>query len=239
MILEGKKKGLVKKLEREMKSYSKEHAYEKAAEARNKLFALKHIRDVALISADKNPSLILPFKKGENQISPFAKGGLRGIFRIEAYDISNISGQYAVGSMVVFDNINGQFESNKNEYRKFKIKTIQGADDVGMMREVLARRFNNNWPKPDLILLDGGTGHSHMAERLLKNLKLNISIVAVAKGPTRKISNFQFLISKQFPMTKFSNEIIKNRNLIKQIMDEAHRFAITYHKKVRKREFIK
>jgi len=68
----------------------------------------------------------------------------------------NIAGDYAVGSMVVFTN----GKPDKNEYRKFKIKTISGIDDVGMMREVLYRRFNNNWPKPELILLDGGKGAS-------------------------------------------------------------------------------
>jgi excinuclease ABC subunit C len=224
MILEGKKKGLVKKLEKEMKSYSKNHEYEKAAESRNKLFALKHINDIALISQG-DEKFQIPNSKFQN-------------FRIEAYDISNISGQFAVGSMVVF-NDDGP---DKAEYRKFKIRTIRDSDDVGMMREVLIRRFNNNWPKPNLILLDGGIGHLHMTERLLNNLKLSIPLVAVAKGPTRKISNFQFLISKQIQNPKSKNlvnDLLNDKNLIKQIMDEAHRFAITYHRKVRKREFIK
>jgi excinuclease ABC subunit C len=221
MILEGKKKSLVKKLEKEMKEYAKNNEFEKAADARNKLFALKHIRDVALISDNK-----------ELQVSGY---GLRDM-RIEAYDISNISGQHAVGSMVVFKNN----EPDKSQYRKFKIKTVEGSDDVGMMREVLLRRFKNDWPMPDLILLDGGAGHQYMAERLLRELKLRIPLAAIAKGPSRKISNFQFLISKQFPIPKFSNlkNIINDKNLIKQIMDEAHRFAIEYHRKLRKKSML-
>ena len=221
MILKGKKKGLIKKLEMEMKDYSKICEYEKAAEIRNKIFALKHIRDIALIAKDDDKSRIL-------------SAGWRTEFRIEAYDISNISGQYAVGSMIVFE---GE-ESKRSEYRKFRIKNIQGVDDIGMMREVLNRRFHNSWPKPDLLLLDGGLGHLHMAERLLRRLNLNIVLVAVAKGPERKKLEINYNANLQINTDPRIANIINNRNLIKQIMDEAHRFAITYHKKVRRREFI-
>ncbi len=221
MILEGKKKNLVKKLEKEMKDYAKQNEFERAGEIRNKIFALNHIRDIALVSKD------IEHETWSTEHN----------LRIEAYDISNISGQYAVGSMVVFKN----GEPEKSQYRKFKIKTIQGADDVGMMREVLTRRFNNDWLKPDLILLDGGTGHLNMYDRLMSELKLKIPAIAVAKGPTRKISNFQFIISNKIPMSKFSNDlktIASDRNLLGRIMSEAHRFAITYHRKARKAWFV-
>lgn len=230
MILKGNKKNLIKRLEKEMKECSKKHEFEKAAEARNKIFALQHIRDIALITKDMEHGT----KNMEQDL------------RIEAYDISNISGQYATGSMVVFKN----GDPDKSQYRKFKIKTIQGADDVGMMREVLTRRFNNNWPastrrdgsskrgwpKPDLILLDGGQGHLNMASNLLKTYKLDIPIVAVAKGPTRK--NLELRILNLEGKSGIKN-IVRNKLLIKQIMDEAHRFAIGYHKKLRKKEFAK
>jgi excinuclease ABC subunit C len=222
MILEGKKNGLLKKMEKEMKDYAKNNEFEKAGEVRNKMFALQHIRDIALISKEESFKI---------QNSKFK------IFRIEAYDISNISGDYAVGSMVVFKNN----EPDKSQYRKFKIKTIVGADDVGMMREVLLRRFKNNWPQPDLILLDGGQGHANMAARLLAELNLSIPLIAVTKGVNRKIFNFKFSILNEFSMSKFSNEmqnILRNKNLIKNIMDEAHRFAISYHRKVRKNNFV-
>jgi len=237
MILEGKKKGLVKKMEKEMKEDARKNEFEKAAEIRNKIFALKHIQDVALISSEGSTLALA-------KVEP-----LRDL-RIEGYDISNISGQYAVGSMVVFKNN----EPDKSQYRKFKIKTIQGADDVGMMREVLLRRFRRTppqpspwkgeedfWPQPDLIFLDGGKGHLNMSENLLKELGLSIPMVAVAKGPTRKISNFQFIISNQIPMSEIPKEILdimNNKNLIGQIMSEAHRFAIGYHKKLRRKSLI-
>ncbi|MCK9378939.1 MAG: UvrB/UvrC motif-containing protein [Candidatus Moranbacteria bacterium] len=219
MILEGKKKNLVKKLEKEMDNFSKKEEFEKAGEIKRKIFALKHIQDIALISErDDNFQINSKF------------------IRIEAYDISNISGQYAVGSMIVFDNSFGEIAPNKSEYRKFKIKTITGADDTGMMREVLIRRFRNNWTTPNAVFLDGGKGHLNMAEKLWKELGVNIPIVAVAKGITRK--NQELRIKNYESKINLEN-IIKNNNLIKSMMDEAHRFAISYHRKVRGREFLK
>lgn len=228
MILEGKKKNLVKKLEKEMVEFAKKHKFERAAEIRNKIFALQHIQDIALISRDMGDEM-----ENERDISQIPNP--KSQTRIEAYDISNISGQYAVGSMVVFIND----EPEKSEYRKFKIRTVQGTNDVGMMQEVLMRRFNNDWPKPDLILLDGGQGHLNMCEKLMRELKLDIPVVAVAKGPTRKISNFQFSISKQFPIPNELKIFVNNRILLGRIIEEAHRFAISYHRKVRRGNFTK
>jgi excinuclease ABC subunit C len=214
MILEGKKKNLVKRLEIEMREYAKKNEFEKAAEARNKLFALKHIHDVALIS-DSLQSTV-----DSSQA-----------FRVEAYDISNISGQYAVGSMVVFKNS----ELDKSQYRKFKIKTIEEANDVGMMREVLLRRFKNNWPMPDLIMLDGGIGHLNIAQKLISDLGLVVALAAVAKGPSRKKLEVR---SWNLENNMEIKKLLNNNNLIKQIMDEAHRFAITYHKKLRGKNLL-
>jgi len=222
MILEGKKKSLIKSLEREMKDFSKKNEFEKAVELRNKIFALKHIQDVALITSE-NFSLTPALSRRE-------RGNEEENLRIEAYDISNISGQYAVGSMVVF--FNG--EPDKSQYRKFKIKTIEGSNDVGMMVEVLFRRFRHlEWLKPDLILLDGGKGHLNMAEKVLKELGLEIPLVAVAKGPDRKNAKIQMTNDKQT-----MNYKLPTTNFIKNIMDEAHRFAISYHKKLRKKNFL-
>jgi excinuclease ABC subunit C len=246
MILEGRKQNLLKKMEKEMLTFSKQKAFEKAAMVRNRIFALKHIRDVALISQDFET---------ENNLK--TKSQKPKTIRIEAYDISNISGQYAVGSMVVFND--GQPE--KKEYRKFKIKTVEGIDDVGMMTEVLFRRFQHTeWTKPDLILLDGGLGHLHMAEKVLQELNLKIPLAAVAKGPTRKNVKIQMANDKQAtthnPQPTTHNQqlttnhekagelnleierLLKNKNLIKRIMDEAHRFAIGYHRKLRKKSFL-
>jgi excinuclease ABC subunit C len=237
MILAGKKKNLIRKLETETRNFAEKNEFEKAAQLRDKIFALKHIQDVALMTSE-NFSLTPTLSRRK-------RGNKEEKFRIEAYDISNISGQYAVGSMVVFSG----GEADKTQYRRFKIKTVEGINDVGMMAEVLFRRFRHTeWSQPDLILLDGGKGHLNMAEKVLKELNLEIPLVAVAKGPSRKISNFQFLtlptgrqISKQFPMSKLSNEIrstIDNKLFLSYIMSEAHRFAIGYHKKLRSRAFL-
>ncbi len=217
MILQGKKKKLLKVIKKQMREYSRKNEFEKAAEARNRIFALEHIRDVALIS-DESKHLML----GASNIKCLEK------CRIEAYDISNIGGDFATGAMVVFVDD----KPNKPQYRRFKIKTVKGANDIGMTREVLYRRFKNNWPKPDLILLDGGKGHLNMAERLLRNLKLKIPIVAVAKGPTRKkIDIYNTKTALAF------HEIIGNNELVEQIRSEAHRFAISYHKKLRRKKW--
>jgi len=216
MILEGKKNTLLKQLEKEMKAVAKKNDFEKAAELRNKVVALKHIQDVSLL--------------GRDEAVPRLYGGVDAL-RIEAYDISNISGQHAVGSMVVFKNNH----PDKSQYRKFKIKTVVGSDDVGMMREVLLRRFKNEWAQPDLILLDGGKGHLNMAQKLLLDLGLIIPTVAVAKGPTRKKLD---LYSGNYKLSKDINNILSDQNLLARIMGEAHRFAISYHRKVRRKSLF-
>jgi len=214
MILEGKKNTLLKQLEKEMKAFAKQNYFEKAADIRNKVFALKHIQDVSLLGRDEGV-----------ETQSIAS------LRIEAYDISNISGQHAVGSMVVFKNNH----PDKTQYRKFKIKTVVGSDDVGMMREVLLRRFKNDWAQPDLILLDGGKGHLNMAQKLLLDLGLIIPTVAVAKGPTRKKLG---LYSGNYELSKKINNILSDQHLLSRIMGEAHRFAIAYHRKVRRKNLL-
>ncbi|HOX10532.1 MAG TPA: excinuclease ABC subunit C, partial [Candidatus Moranbacteria bacterium] len=102
--------------------------------------------------------------------------------------------------------------------------------------EVLARRFGNNWTMPDLILLDGGVGHLNMAEKLLhEELGLAVNIGAVAKGRERNKLDLRFKIYDPRNEVK---EVFNDKNLIKRIMDEAHRFAIGYHRKLGRKDFI-
>ncbi len=213
LIFQGKKSSLVTKIKKEMTELAKKQLYEKARELRDKIFALEHIRDVALIGQDE-----------------FKENLQAGDFQnIEGYDISNLSGDYAVGSMVSF--LDGRAE--KKNYRRFKIKLVEKIDDVGMMKEVLARRLKRaEWPTPDLIILDGGKGHLNMAVALLKKLKLKIPILAVAKGPTRK--KLDLYSSEKTILVR-----IPHQKIIEQVRDEAHRFAISYHKKLRKKEWLK
>jgi len=211
MILQGKKKGLLTELKKQMREYSKKSEFEKAAEARNRMFALEHIRDVALISKD--------MAGGSTSIREVEPPS-----RIEAYDISNIGGDYATGSMVVFAGA----RPDKSQYRKFKIMTVTGIDDVGMMREMLRRRFQNDWPLPDLIFVDGGKGHLNMAENVVAEFGHDVPVVGVAKGSTRK--KVDMYHGKEALI--FQN-IISDEKLVERIRDEAHRFAIGYHKKLR------
>ena len=231
MILQGKKKNLLVEIKKQMKLSAKNDEFEKAAEARNRIFALEHIRDVALISDDMT-SLSLT-------LGTLPKVKLKEKIRIEAYDISNIGGDWSVGSMVVFSGNT----PDKSQYRKFKIKTVSGIDDVGMMREILYRRFNNNWSKPDLMILDGGKGHLNMAQKVIGDLKLRIPIIAVAKGPTRKkldVYQSKFLLTflgKNEELRKNYSNILSDIKLLERIRNEAHRFAISYHKKLRRKNW--
>ena len=133
--------------------------------------------------------------------------------------------------MVVF--ANGR--PDKSQYRKFKIKTVEGSDDVGMMKEILLRRFKNDWSMPDLVMLDGGQGHANMGTKLVQELGLIVPIVGVAKGPSRK--NLKFKISN-LKLNQEIKNVLDDKFLVKKIMDEAHRFAIAYHRKLRKKSFI-
>ncbi len=216
MFLAGKKKRVISELEKEMDSAAKEENFEKAAEIRNRIFALKHIRDVALIFKETPLSQSLS-PKG-------ARESMEKIFRIEAYDISNIFGKYATGSMIVFTD--GQVD--KGEYRKFKIKTVEGINDVGMMKEVLRRRLQHKeWTLPNLIFIDGGIGQYNGAQSVIRETGLHIPIVALAKGPDRKGEKI------------FSSIPIKiDVNFIKAIRDEAHRFAIWYHRQLRRKGLL-
>lgn len=208
LFFEGKKKKIIETLTREMNAASKNLEFEKAEKLRRQIFALQHIQDIALISEENFQSSTL---------------NLKFQYRIEGYDVSNISGTSASGAMVVFVNS----KPDKNEYRKFRIRTITQSDDVGMLKEVLRRRFNNNWPLPNLILIDGGKGQVNAAKSVISEFGLNIPILGIAKGPRREKNEFVGKIPKNID----AKTLIKVRN-------EAHRFAISYHKALRNKRFI-
>ncbi|MFA6296509.1 MAG: excinuclease ABC subunit UvrC [Patescibacteria group bacterium] len=141
--------------------------------------------------------------------------------RIECYDISNIQGKQATGSMVVFEN---GFPAKK-EYRLFKIKTIFQPNDVAMIKEVLDRRVHNDWPSPDLIIIDGGKPQINAALEILSNHNWQTSLISLAK---RFEEIYTPNTEKPINLPRDSKEL----HLLQQIRDEAHRFAITYHKKL-------
>lgn len=158
--------------------------------------------------------------------------------RIEAYDISNISGVQSVGSMVVFTN--GIKDSK--EYRKFKIKSIEGPDDYGSMREVLTRRFKRYEREkstdkrtgfgalPDLIMMDGGKGQVGICQEVLDEFGLDVKVIGLVKDDKHRTRGI--IYNNEEIMVKVTSPIYK---FIYQIQEEAHRFAISYHRKLRQK----
>ncbi|MFA5117774.1 MAG: excinuclease ABC subunit UvrC [Candidatus Omnitrophota bacterium] len=151
--------------------------------------------------------------------------------RIEAFDISNISGEQATGSCVSF--YNG--EPDKNNYRKFRIKTVKAIDDYGMLREVVLRRYSRlkreNAALPDLVLIDGGRGHLLAAQGVMKELGVTLPLVSIAK----QRENI-YTVSRRYPI-KFKEDT-PALNLIRRVRDEAHRFAVSYHHVLRRKKVI-
>ena len=163
--------------------------------------------------------------------------GLDEIIRMEAYDISNTNGFESVGSMVVYE----RGRPKRNDYRKFKIKGIKGADDYGSMREVLTRRFTHGLKErqenaelgkftafPDLILMDGGKGQVNVALQVLDELHLDIPVCGMVKDDHHRTRGLYYH-NEEIPIDRASEAF----RLITRIQDEAHRFAIEYHRQLR------
>ncbi len=213
LFLSGQKKLLVKKIEKEMGIAAKNQDFEDATRLRNQLHHLKKIQDIALL----NDSFL------KDKI--FTGASL--VKWIEGYDISNLGSSDKVGSMVVFD------ESGpvKNQYRKFKIKTVIGQSDVDCLAEVLGRRLKHTeWVIPDIFLIDGGLPQVNKTKLILREAGVNTPIVGIAKGAERKRNDF-FVVTES---DKIKNWIKENKNLLIKVRDEAHRFAITFNRAQRK-----
>ncbi len=229
LFFKGEKKKILRNLEAEMKKASRNLEFEKAEKIKRQVFAINHINDVALIHDDTNTLLRWEAMGGQARMDTNDTNNTKPKnrnTRIEGYDISNISGTSAVGVMVVFED----GEPKKSDYRKFKIKTIEGANparatggDTGMLKEVLRRRLNHDqWPLPVCFLIDGGKGQVNAVKEVLAEYGYEIPVVGIAKGPERKRNDFIGAIPKNvLPITLI------------RLRDEAHRFAISYHKKIR------
>ena len=220
LFLSGKKKQVIANLKKEMKQYSKLNDFEEAARLRDQIANLKKIHDVSLLNNElfKNPFAVLRQAQHDK--------------RIEGYDISNLGTTGNVGSMVIFEH----GEPKKSDYRKFKIKTVKGQSDVDCLKEVLARRLkHDDWPMPDIILVDGGKPQVNAIKSQISNYNLSrdmrelrIPIVGIAKGKDRK-KNQLFITDKSI-----AGWVKENKKLLIQVRDEAHRFAIKYQRQLRK-----
>ena len=212
-FLEGKKKFIIKDTKRAMVRAAKEERYEEAATLRDELFALTHIRDTAFMTDD---------------VTEFLSSALPN--RLEAYDISNIGERAAVGSMVVLDH----GRPNPSEYRKFKIRDAAKPNDVGMLKEMLSRRFGHpEWPLPDFVLVDGGSQQLAVAEQVLRAAKLEIPAAGVVKGPDRKLARLVLSARARAWMNQRQLTTQSFEPVVRIARDEAHRFAITYHRSLR------
>jgi len=297
LFLEGKKKKIVRDIEKRVKKLEKDTNIRMDTNDTNNTNNLNNIeeqiKDLKYQLANMkqvlaSANIISVGEKYANDVVELAKllNLPRVPERIEGYDISNIFGKEAVGSMVVFSG----GEPDKNQYRKFKIRIGQGlANDVGMLREVLERRFkrvpltrgikgveanvkqNNpphspyqeggqvgagfapaqkgdrqgrhyikeDWPLPDLIIIDGGKAQVNVASRIIKRTKLDIPVIAISKGAGLRSSIAPDKLF--FPGEKKPLELplaSPALHLLKRVRDEAHRFAIGYHRKLRSRNSL-
>lgn len=189
--------------------------------AKNAASILERDKALTVFKKDDNPALI----------------GLRDVLslprqpsRIDCFDISNLGGSLAVGSMVVFQD----GEPNKSEYRRYRIRTVEGQDDFAMMQEVIGRRLRSamegDTPLPDLIIVDGGKGQLSTAVKVLKEFNLDSTqpIIGLAKK-----QEHIFLPGESDPLILDDHSPILH--LLQRIRDEAHRFAVSYHRKLREK----
>jgi excinuclease ABC subunit C len=221
-FLEGRKDDLINRLMEKMDKLSRKKQYEKAMVIKKRIEALTAVQQ--LHDRAQHP-IFGELDELQNTL------GLPNIpERIECFDISNIGGRQAVGSMVTF--LKGR--PFKDGYRRFRIRTVPDADDYSMIREVVARRYSRlireNKVLPDLILIDGGKGHLSVAkDELVKLGFAGLPVASIAKE-----HNHLYIEGRRQPVRLSPGSRILL--LIQRIRDEAHRFAIEYHRKVRRRE---
>ncbi|KKS60493.1 MAG: Excinuclease ABC C subunit domain protein [candidate division WWE3 bacterium GW2011_GWB1_42_41] len=237
-ILSGKTSKLINALEKQMRSFATSENFEKAAEIRNTLNKFNYVRQSFRLPAEyiENPYLLDDLAKSALEdlvkIVPVIK---QLPTRIECYDISNISGKEAVGSMVTA--INGRID--KREYKRFKIRTKNTADDFFMIREVIYRRLShetnekkNSWGLPSLVVLDGGKGQLSSAMEAMTKLNLDIPMIGLAK--------------KEETVVYYDNGFYginpgvdsPGMRLLINLRDESHRFAQKYHHMLRSKKIF-
>ncbi|MBI3421042.1 MAG: UvrB/UvrC motif-containing protein [Candidatus Sungbacteria bacterium] len=224
-ILTGKKRKLLSELKRRMHDAAKKEDFELAAKLRNQMMSIENIFSHRWIARQErtHPKQILNWKKIERVIQTLLNTS-SPISRVEGYDISNVSGTEATGSMVVF--IDGR--PVKSEYRKFKIKTVSGPNDVAMHREVMQRRLaRTDWQRPDLLLIDGGKPQLNAVRKELRPGNPDIPLAALAKREEEL-----FVDGRPMPQ-RLDSLPPEAKFFFQHVRDESHRFAKKYHHKLR------
>jgi excinuclease ABC subunit C len=226
LILQGKRKAVLNSLKKEMRVLATQKKFEEASVIRDKMQALEQIMAHAKVIEDQKSA---PLTSGWQKTDTILQGMLTiktPVLKLECYDISNIQGTLAVGSMVVF--VNGK--PDKSQYKKFRIRMENKPNDIAMLKEVLSRRLQHpEWGYPEIMLIDGGIAQLNVgittknASRKTRHIK----IISIAKGKRELFIEGR---KDPIPLKKLPQEVY---NLIVHLDDEAHRFAITYHKKLR------
>jgi len=219
LILEGRCDSLIKKLTKEMRLMARQRNFEEAAALRDKILSLSSLGSEYHIP-----------NAGLSDLKELL--GLKRLpIRIEGFDVSDISGKEACASMVSF--YDGM--PDKNNYRRFRIKSVEGIDDYAMIREVVARRYSRLIKEgiflPDLILIDGGKAHLESAQRELMKLGLKVPLVSIAKEEEN-------IYTTARPQPLRLSHYTPALNLIRRVRNEAHRFALSYHHILRRKRMI-
>lgn len=229
-LLEGKIDPVISQLYKSVRFLSKKQEFETALLLRNQITKLEYLVKNQSFNYDEdlnsiNQKLVL------NSLQLLLKKyfpNLSSLARIEAIDISNYLNNQATGSLVVYK----KGFPDKSNYRRFKIRDTKKNSDFDRINEVIVRRFKNNWPIPQLMIVDGGTPQVRLVKKSLSSLKINIPIIGIAKGPDRLVIG----IDKIETIKPSLNH--PGFNLIRQIRDESHRFAHKYHLLLRSQDFI-
>lgn len=227
-VLEGESRAILKELEKERDTYSKSEQYEQALEMQKKINALSLITSPVHnpLEYDINPNLRedIRYEELASLQSILQQHGYTLDYpaRIECYDISNTQGRQATASMVVLHN----GEVAKSQYRKFKIRKDGSPNDFAMMEEALTRRLKHGeWPLPQLLVVDGGKGQVSSALKAFAAVGISVPLIGLAKREETIItSNLE-----EISLPKDAKAL----QVIMRIRDEAHRFALTYHRKLR------
>lgn len=228
-LLSAKSKSVARNLTKDMVVFAKTQKFEKANNIKRQIEKIEYVQTNYHAPKDflEMPTLVddlsMQKLKALQKILKLTKTPKR----IECYDISNISGKNATGSMIVF--VNGR--PQKSDYRRFKIKVLTTPNDYEMLKEVLGRRFKITWPDPHLIVIDGGKGQLSLAQEIIKKYKKNIPVISLAK-------RFEEIYTdpKSLPISLPKED--PARQIVQALRDEAHRFAITYHRLLRSKQML-
>ena len=209
LFFEGRKHMIIRGLEREMQTAAKHLAFERAGDIKKTIFGLRHIQDMALLKDDQQLTVSSQQKT----------------MRIEAYDVAHLGGDASVGVMVT---IQGG-KPDKESYRKFILRGAHNGNDLSALEEILKRRLKHSeWTFPEIIVVDGALLQYDVAAEVLRSFGLTIPIVGVVKNAKHQPER---LIGEEALTKRFKKEILLANS-------EAHRFAITFHRKRRSQEFM-